>query len=178
MFKKTIPKIIGPLGQEPPFIIVTASLSAEELITDQELKHIKAKSTPAEKGDEITQKLLNKIEASDNPVQCLLTICGVFESNETLRKHGASMRSNFTSKNSVVIFELCTQQDPLLLKSDPIRSHHTCRSMFMMTCIYIFSVKHTIYSSKFLVIIFASYQMKTKYFGRLIQNYFNQKPQQ
>ena len=153
MFKETIPKIIGTLGQEPPFIIVTASLSAEELITDQELVHIKAKSTPAEKGDEITQKLLNRIEASDDPVQCLLTICDVFESeevdNETLRKHGASMRSNFTSKNSVVVFELCTQQDPLLLKSDPIRSHHTCRSMFMMTCIYTFSVKHSIYSSKF-----------------------------
>ena len=103
VFKKTIPKIIGTLGQEPPFIIVTASLSAEELITDQELMHIKAKPTPAEKGDEITQKLLNKIEASDDPVQCLLTICDVFESeevdNETLRKHGASMRSNFTSKN-------------------------------------------------------------------------------
>ena len=100
MFKKTIPKIIGTLGQEPPFIIVTASLSAEELITDQELKHIKAKPSPAEKGDEITQKLLNKIEGSDDPVQCLLTICDVFESedvdNETLRKHGASMRSNFT----------------------------------------------------------------------------------
>ena len=90
VFKKTIPKIIGTLGQEPPFIIVTASLSAEELITDQELKHIKAKPSPAEKGDEITQKLLNKIEGSDDPVQCLLTICDVFESedvdNETLSK--------------------------------------------------------------------------------------------
>ena len=90
MFKKTIPKIIGTLGQEPPFIIVTALLSAEDLITDSELRHIKAKPSPAEKGDEITQKLLNKIEASDDPVQCLLTICDVFESedvdNETLSK--------------------------------------------------------------------------------------------
>ena len=106
VFKKTIPKIIGTLGQEPPFIIVIRSLSAEELITDQELKHIKAKLSPAEKGDEITQKLLDKIEASDNPVQCLLTICDVFESeevdNETLRKHGASMRSNFTSKKTLL----------------------------------------------------------------------------
>ena len=105
MFKKTIPKIIGTLGQEPPFIIVTASLSAEELITDQELMHIKAKPTPAEKGDEITQKLLNKIEASDDPVQCLLTICDVFESEEVdnpiLKKHGASMRSNFSSKKTL-----------------------------------------------------------------------------
>ena len=107
MFKKTIPKIIGTLGQEPPFIIVTASLSAEDLITDSELKHIKAKPSPAETGDEITQKLLNKIEASDDPVQCLLTICDVFESeevdNETLRKHGASMRSNFTSKKTLFL---------------------------------------------------------------------------
>ena len=113
VFKKTIPKIIGTLGQEPPFIIVTASLSAEELITDQELKHIKAKPSPAEKGDEITQKLLNKIEGSDDPVQCLLTICDVFESeevdNETLRKHGASMRSNFTGvePNETGIITFC-----------------------------------------------------------------------
>ena len=105
MFKKTIPKIIGTLGQEPPFIIVTASLSAEDLITDQELEHIESKSAPAEKGKEITQKLRNKIKSSDDPVQCLLTICDVFESeevdNETLRKHGASMRSNFTSKKTL-----------------------------------------------------------------------------
>ena len=141
MFKKTIPKIIGTLGQEPPFIIVIKSLSAEDLITDQELKHIKAKPSPAEKGGEITQKLLNKIEASDDPDQCLLTICDVFESedvdNETLKKHGARMRSNFTSKNSVVILApACTQQDPILLKSDPIRSYHTCKSMFMTVCFH------------------------------------------
>ena len=107
VFKETIPKIIGTLGQEPPFTIVTVSLSAEELITDDELEHIESKPTPVEKGKEITKRLQKKIQASDDPVGCLLKICDVFESeevdNETLRKHGASMRSNFTSKNSVVI---------------------------------------------------------------------------
>ena len=108
MFKETIPKIIGTLGQEPPFTIVTVSLSAKYLITDEELEHIETRPTaPIEKGKEITKRLQKKIKDSDDPVQCLLTICDVFESeevdNETLRKHGASMRSNFTSKNSVVI---------------------------------------------------------------------------
>ena len=100
VFKKTIPKIIGTLGQEPPFTIVTVSLSAEELITDDELQKIESKPTPVEKGKEITQRLLTKIKDSNDPVQCLKKICDVFESedvdNETLRKHGASMRSNFT----------------------------------------------------------------------------------
>ena len=168
VFKETIPKIIGTLGQEPPFIIVTTLLTTKYLITDEELEHIETKPTPAKKGKEITQKLQKKIKDSDDPVQCLLTICDVFESeevnNEILRKHGASMRSNFTSKNNVVIFALSTHQDPLLLKSDPTRSYHRCRSMFMTLHLY-----HTIYSSKFLVIIFASYQMKTKYFGQLYQ---------
>ena len=143
MFKETIPKIMGTLGQEPPFIIVTASLSAKYLITDEELEHIETKPTPIEKGKEITKRLQKKIKDSDDPVGCLLTICDVFESeevnNETLRKHGASMRSNFTSKNSVVIFVLSTQQDPLLLKSDPIRSCHTCRSIFMTLPLHLFS---------------------------------------
>ena len=113
VFKETIPKIIGTLGQEPPFIIVTVKLRAEDLITNQELKYIKAKPSPVEKGDEITQKLLDKIEASDNPVQRLLTICDVFESedvdNEILRKHGASMRSNFTGvePNKMGIITFC-----------------------------------------------------------------------
>ena len=105
MFKKTIPKIIGTLGQEPPFIIVTASLSAEELITDQELEHIESKSAPAEKGKEITQKLRNKIKSSDDPVGCLKKICDVFESedvdNETLKKHGAKMRSEVSGKKTL-----------------------------------------------------------------------------
>ena len=114
MFTKTIPDIMETLGQEPLFTIVTASLRAAELITNEELKYIKAKPTPVEKGGEITQKLLNKmIEASDDPVQCLLTICDVFEredvDNETLRKHGASMRSNFTGvePNEMGILTFC-----------------------------------------------------------------------
>ena len=105
MFIKIIPDIIKTLGDEPLFTLVTASLRAEELITDQELKYIKAKPSPVEKGGEITQKLLDKIKGSDDPVQCLLTICDVFESedvdNETLRKHGASMRNKVSGKNSV-----------------------------------------------------------------------------
>ena len=92
------------LGDEPPFKIVIKKLSAEDLITDPEVKHIKAKPSPAEKGDEITQRLLDRIKDSDDPVQCLLTICDVFESeqvaNPTLKKHGENMRSNFTSKKT------------------------------------------------------------------------------
>ena len=103
MFNEIIPEIIGTLGQEPPFTIVTASLSSKKLITKEEVQLIKAKPIPAEKGDEITQKLLDKIEDSDDPVQCLLTICDVFESkkvnNAKLKKHGENMRSNFTSNS-------------------------------------------------------------------------------
>ena len=110
MFKETIPKIIGTLGQEPPFTIVTVSLSAKYLITDEELEHIETKPTPVEKGKEITKRLQKKIKDSDDPVGCLKKICDVFESeevnNETLKKHGASMRSEVSGKNSVVIFAL------------------------------------------------------------------------
>ena len=105
MFIKIIPDIITTLGDEPLFTIVTASLRAAELITDLELKYIKAKPSPVEKGGETTQKLLDKIKGSDDPVQCLLTICDVFESknveNEILKKYGAKMRSKVSGKNSV-----------------------------------------------------------------------------
>ena len=109
VFTKTIPKIIGTLGDEPLFTIVTASLRAEKLITDQELKHIKAKSAPAGKGDEITQKLLDKIRGNDNPVQCLLKICDVFEEsgNDTLKREGESMRSKVSSKPQLLIILSC-----------------------------------------------------------------------
>ena len=105
VFTKTIPNIITTLGDEPLFTIVTVSLRAAKLITDQELKYIKAKPSPAEKGGEITQKLLDKIKGSDNPDQCLLKICDVFESeevgNEILKKNGAEMRSKVSGKNNV-----------------------------------------------------------------------------
>ena len=86
------------LGDDPFFTTVIKKLAAEELITDLEVKHIKAKRSPAEKGDEITQRLLDKIKSSDNPVQCLLTICDVFESEVKLKKHVTNMRNSVTSK--------------------------------------------------------------------------------
>ena len=104
MFDETTPKIMGTLGQEPPFTIVTMSLLAKKLITDDELEEIESKPAPAKKGKEITKWLQKRIKASNDPVGCLLKICDVFESedvnNETLKKHGASMRSNFTSKKT------------------------------------------------------------------------------
>ena len=104
MFKKTVPKIIGTLGQQPPFTFVITSLLAEDLITDEEREHIEAKPSPAEKGNEIIKRLQKKIKGSDDPVQCLLKICDVFESeevnDETLKKHGASMRKEVSSKKT------------------------------------------------------------------------------
>ena len=109
VFKKTIPKIIGILGEDLIFTTVTVSLRAEDLITDQELKHIKAKPSPVEKGDELTQKLLDKIRGNDNPVQCLLKICDVFEEsgNDTLKREGESMRSKVSSKPQLLIILSC-----------------------------------------------------------------------
>ena len=102
VFQKKIPKIIGTLGDEPLFTNVTTSLRANGLITNPELKHIRAKPSPAEKGNEITQKLLDKIKASNDSVKCLLTICDVFESedvdNPILKEHGKDMRKEVTSK--------------------------------------------------------------------------------
>ena len=104
MFNAITDEIMGTLGQEPPFNIVTMSLLAKYLITDDELEEIEAMPTPAQKGKKITKFLKKKIEQSDDPVGCLLTICDVFESekvdNAKLKKYGASMRSNFPSKKT------------------------------------------------------------------------------
>ena len=104
VFKKTIPDIIETLGQEPPFTMVTTLLTTKDLITDEELEHIETKPTSVEKGREIIKRLQKKLKDSDDPVGCLLKICDVFESekvnNETLRKHGASMRSEVSSKKT------------------------------------------------------------------------------
>ena len=104
MFKETIPEIIGTLGQEPPFTIVTELLSSKNLITEEEVLLIETKPTPVTKGKEITRRLLTKIKDSDDPVGCLLTICDVFESETVnsakLKKYGENMRKKFPSKTA------------------------------------------------------------------------------
>uniref|UniRef100_A0A1X7SQW7 CARD domain-containing protein n=1 Tax=Amphimedon queenslandica TaxID=400682 RepID=A0A1X7SQW7_AMPQE len=99
VFKKTLPKLINILGKDPPFSVVTASLNAEDLITDQELGAIKTKQG-VERGSEVAYTLRDKIKDSDDPNACLLAICEIFESedvdNATLKKHGANMRTNIS----------------------------------------------------------------------------------
>ncbi|XP_019863782.1 PREDICTED: uncharacterized protein LOC109592915, partial [Amphimedon queenslandica] len=106
VFKKTLPKLINTLGKEPPFTIVTASLYAKGLITEQELEAIKTKQG-VERGSEVAFKLTDKIKDSDDPTACLLTICEIFESddidNHTLKKHGASMRKSISNSTAATV---------------------------------------------------------------------------
>ncbi|XP_019853881.1 PREDICTED: uncharacterized protein LOC109583126 isoform X2 [Amphimedon queenslandica] len=106
VFKKTLPKLINTLGKEPPFTIVTASLYAKGLITEQELEAIKTKQG-VERGSEVAFKLTDKIKDSDDPIACLLTICETFESddidNHTLKKHGASMRKSISNSTAATV---------------------------------------------------------------------------
>ncbi|XP_019858461.1 PREDICTED: uncharacterized protein LOC109586696 [Amphimedon queenslandica] len=100
VFKKTLPNFINILGKDPPFSVVTASLNAEDLITDQELEAIMTKQG-VERGREVAFTLRDKIKDSDDPNVCLLAICKIFESelvdNATLKKHGESMRTSISS---------------------------------------------------------------------------------
>ena len=86
------------------FINVTSGLFGKGIITSQEISRIK--TTPnlnnEDRGSEVAFLLYDKIKESDEPVQCLLKICDVFESDlvndASLKKHGANMRSKFTSE--------------------------------------------------------------------------------
>ena len=110
VFRKTLPKLINVLGKNPPFSVVTASLNAEDLITDQELEAIRTKQG-VERGSEVAYTLRDKIKESDDPNVCLLKICEIFESedvdNAVLKKHGANMRTSISSKtHSISIYIL------------------------------------------------------------------------
>lgn len=100
----TFPRLTAALGKEPTFTIVTDFLLGEDLITEQQLEAIKTKSnlTDRQRGSEVAHKLHDKIKESDDPTKCLLSICDIFESedvnNETLKKHGESMRRIISSK--------------------------------------------------------------------------------
>ena len=83
---------------------MTNGLFGKDIITTQEISRIK--TTPnlndEDRGSEVAFLLYDKIKHSENPVQCLLKICGVFESDlvndASLKKHGESMESKFKSE--------------------------------------------------------------------------------
>lgn len=102
VFQELVPAISPLIGRR--FTTITSGLFGKGIITEQEISGIK--TTPnlndAARGSEVAFLLYDKIKDSDDPVQCLLKICDVFESgtvNDTsLKKHGANMRSKFTSE--------------------------------------------------------------------------------
>ncbi|XP_019853880.1 PREDICTED: uncharacterized protein LOC109583126 isoform X1 [Amphimedon queenslandica] len=132
VFKKTLPKLINTLGKEPPFTIVTASLYAKGLITEQELEAIKTKQG-VERGSEVAFKLTDKIKDSDDPIACLLTICETFESddidNHTLKKHGASMRKSISNSTAAIdeSFEYLEKQNGHLTPKMEKRINYTLK---------------------------------------------------
>uniref|UniRef100_A0A1X7TQR2 Uncharacterized protein n=1 Tax=Amphimedon queenslandica TaxID=400682 RepID=A0A1X7TQR2_AMPQE len=71
VFKKTLPKLINVLGKDPSFSVVTASLNAEDLITDQELEAIMTKqvdnATLKKHGESMRTSISNGTAAT--PVQ-------------------------------------------------------------------------------------------------------------
>ena len=102
VFRKLIPVISPLIGRH--FDCVTNGLFGEGIITRQEISGIKTKPNlnDGQRGSEVAFLLYDKIKESDEPVQCLKTICGVFKSdlvnNAPLKKHGESMESKLTSE--------------------------------------------------------------------------------
>uniref|UniRef100_A0A1X7V243 Death domain-containing protein n=1 Tax=Amphimedon queenslandica TaxID=400682 RepID=A0A1X7V243_AMPQE len=103
VFGKVLTKLSKILGREPPFTIVTAELNAKGLIADGQLSAVKRQGlTNDQRGNEVAEKLKEKIGDSDNPNECVLKICDVFESDTvdypTLKGYGAKMRKSISIK--------------------------------------------------------------------------------
>ena len=102
VFQELVPVISPLIGRH--FTNVTSGLFGKGIITEQEISGIKTKPNlnDEDRGSGVAFLLYNKISESDDPVQCLLKICDVFESgtvnDASLKKHGANMRSKFTSE--------------------------------------------------------------------------------
>ena len=92
---------------------MTNCLFGKGIITKQEISRIK--TTPnlndEDRGSEVAFLLYDKLSESDDPVICLLKICDVFESgpvnDASLKKHGANMRSKFTTSEGLSSIILC-----------------------------------------------------------------------
>ena len=82
---------------------MTNCLFGKGIITRQEISGIESQPNlnDGQRGTKVAFLLYDKISENDDPVQCLLKICGVFESgavnDASLKKHGANMRSKFTT---------------------------------------------------------------------------------
>ncbi|XP_019850955.1 PREDICTED: uncharacterized protein LOC109581343 isoform X2 [Amphimedon queenslandica] len=104
VFGKVLTKLSKILGREPPFTIVTAELNAKGLIADGQLSAVKRQGlTNDQRGNEVAEKLKEKIGDSDNPNECVLKICDVFESDTvdypTLKGYGAKMRKSISNQS-------------------------------------------------------------------------------
>ena len=83
---------------------MTNCLFGKGIITSQEISGIESQANlnDGQKGTKVAFLLYDKIKESDEPVQCLIKICGVFKSDlvndASLKKHGESMESKFTSE--------------------------------------------------------------------------------
>ena len=102
VFQKLFADISPLIGRH--FTNVTNGLFANGIMTKQEISGIKTKLNlnDEDRGSEVAYLLYDKIKDSDDPVQCILKICDVFKSgtvnDASLKKHGANMRSKFTSE--------------------------------------------------------------------------------
>ena len=82
---------------------MTNGLFGKRIITRQEISRIESQPNlnDGQRGTKVAFLLYDKISESDDPVQCLLKICGVFESgavnDASLKKHGTNMRSKFAT---------------------------------------------------------------------------------
>ena len=108
------------------FTNVTNGLFGKRIITRQEISGIESQPNlnDGQRGTKVAFLLYDKIKESDDPVQCLLKICGVFESgavnDASLKKYGANMRSKFTGNKSsflTVYFKSIIRNNHILLQS-------------------------------------------------------------
>ena len=124
VFQELVPVISPLIGRH--FVNVTSSLIGEDIITIQEISGIESQPNlnNGQRGTKVAFLLYDKIKESDDPVQCLLKICGVFESgtvnDASLKKHGVNMRSELIGKKSsllTVYFKSIIRNNHILLQS-------------------------------------------------------------
>ena len=108
------------------FTNVTNGLFGKRIITRQEISGIESQPNlnDGQRGTKVAFLLYDKIKESDDPVQCLLKICDVFESgpvnDASLKKHGTNIRSKFTGNKSLfltVYFKSIIRNNHILLQS-------------------------------------------------------------
>lgn len=107
VFRRTLPKLSGPLGKESNFTTVTDLLFGEGLIGKNDLDHIKSQKTltDKQKGSAVAHLLydaISNIEDNEEAVKYLLRICDKLEESgdKELKQYALNMRGPFSNTDT------------------------------------------------------------------------------